>query len=401
MHDLTATRVLIPGVLGPYDAHVNLAHDGNRFASPLFTLDTVREIATRTQELADECGSNDVITAHVIDGDPHNGGEPRAVVLTVNWQYWDEDGCAKKVTHIAEPTLDGLYAFPGSSWPWEFQIWDCPCGEENRWHITQCPQCDRRRDIEVAVPDGMVATRVCIDGPATYPAYVAKDARYGQLVDPYFTLDTVRELAADTQKAAVTDPRSSETIHVLETAPDREGNRGTIVLHADWVTEDAEGPEEAARIIAPNDHSLYRVGPDWHWSLAWWWCICDTENGWHFDQCSQCGLTRAEQPKPGLEAAAWKVGRLLRAQAPGVTAALIDLTDQAYICEVFEADGRIVTHDDTGPFDTETLGQADEVLRKALDEATLGDLHSSSWEHTPDDESTSLYRITFPAARTN
>ncbi|WP_406178034.1 hypothetical protein [Streptomyces canus] len=397
MQDLTATRVLIPGVIGPYDAHVNLGLHWNHYVRPLFTLDTVRQIATDTQAQADECGSDSVITAHVIDGDPGRDGEPRSVVLVVNWQWWDQDKGAKNVTTILEPIAGGLYGIGNSSWCWEFETWDCLCEEKNPWHIEVC-QCGQPRDVQVAVPDGMIATRVCIDGPATYPAFVVK--QYGRTVTPYFPLDTVRQLAADTQEfAAQHDPRSVETIHVLETAPDSAGERGTIVLHADWVIEDAEGPADAARIVAPDERGLYRIGPDWHWSFAWWWCACETDNVWHEHRCSACGMTRAEQPKKRLESATWKAARLLRALVPEATSALVDLTDLARICAVHAGDTELDMADDTGPFDTETLGSADEALRQALDDAEPSDLAEAGWEHVTDDASAHVYRITFPVAR--
>ncbi|MGW3308263.1 hypothetical protein ACWDG9_16945 [Streptomyces sp. NPDC001073] len=399
MQTLTVTRVLIPGVIGPYDAHVNLAADWNGFAQPLFTLDTVRQIATDTQAQADECGSDAVITVHVIDGDPGAEGEPRAVVLTVNWQWWSQDGGAKKVTAIAEPTADGLYGLPGSSLCWEIEIWDCPCAEKNPWHVAVC-QCGQLRDMQVAVPEGMVATRVCVDGPATYPAFVVAHARPGQhSINPYFPLDAVRELAADTQKAAAQyDPRSAETIHVLETLPGATGNRGTLVLHADWATEADEGPADAARIVVPDEHGLYAVGPDWHWSLASWWCACGAHGAWHL-QCLACGLTRTEQPTTPLDAAAWKVAHILRTLAPEATSALVDLHDSARICALYAGDSEIGTADDTGALDTETLGAADEALREALDATAPGDLAKSEWEPAPDAESADLYRISFPPAR--
>ncbi|MEU2264974.1 hypothetical protein ABZ568_00670 [Streptomyces olindensis] len=398
MPNLTATRVVIPGVIGPYDAHVNLDLHWNGSARPLFTLDTARQIAADTQAQADECGSDSVITAHIIDGDPGRDGEARSVVLVVNWQWWDQDKSAKNVTTIIEPTVDGLYGIGASSWNWEYQIWDCHCEAENPWHIEVC-RCGQPRDLQTAVPDGMIATRVCIDGPDTYPALIVEDDRHGGRVTPYFTLDGVRQLAADTHKYAERDPRSAETIHILETAPDAAGERGTIVLHADWVVEDQDGPADAARVVAPNEHGLYRIGPDWHWSLAWWWCACETYNHWHEYRCSGCGMTRAEQPKKGLEAATWKAARLLRALAPEATSALVDLTDLPRICTVYAGDTELDMADDTGPFDTETLGAADEALRQALDDVEPSDLAEAGWEPVADDESDHVYRVTFPAAR--
>ncbi|MER6632225.1 hypothetical protein ABT301_29095 [Streptomyces sp. NPDC000987] len=388
---LTATRVSLPSVIGPYDAHVELADHWNGYARPLFTLDTVRKIATDTQVLAEECGYNDAITAHVIDGDHGRDGEHRAVVLIVKWLYW-EDGGSKKVTDIVEPTTYGLYGIGGSSWCWEFQTWDCLCQEKNPWHVTVC-QCGELRDMQVAVPDGMRATRVCVDGLDAYPAFVAEHAQYGQRVTPYFTLDTVRQLATGTQEAAAQqhDPRSAETIHVLETAPDTAGNRGAIVLHTDWFTEVDEGPKDAVRTVVPNEHGLYPIGPDWHWRIAWWVCGCGNDNAWHDDQCSACGLTRAEQPKAILETASRKVGRLLQAQAPEATSALVDLTNLARIIAVYAGDTEIDTADDTGPFDTETLGAADAEIQQALEKAVIGDLAGAGWEPVEQ----SIYRITF------
>ncbi|GGZ73172.1 hypothetical protein ACFOOM_01000 [Streptomyces echinoruber] len=379
MQHLTATRVLIPGVIGPYDAHVELADDWNGHVRPLFSLTIVRQIAADTQAQAGEYGHDNVITAHVIDGDPGRDGEHRAVVLVVNWQWWDQDGGARKVTDIVEPTSYGLYAIGGDSWCWEFQTWDCRCEEKNPWHVTVC-QCGQPRAMQVAVPKGMKATRVGVDGLGSYPAFVVEHARLGQLVAPHFTLDTVRQLADDTQKAAAQyDPRSAETIHVLDAAPAPDGTRRSIVLHTDWCIEVDDGPADAVRVVAPDQFGLYPVAPDWHWRITTWSCVCGNANAWDDDQCHACTLTRAGQPKTDLEAAAWKVGRLLRAQAPEATSALIDLTELAHITAVYAGIDEISTADD-GPFDTETLGTADAEIQQALEKAAIGDLTNAGWE---------------------
>ncbi|MEH0579082.1 hypothetical protein QBA54_32435 [Streptomyces sp. B21-108] len=78
-----------------------------------------------------------------------------------------------------------------------------------------------------------------------------------------------------------------------------------------------------------------------------------------------------------------------------------NLTDLARVCAVYAGDTEIDTADDTGPFDTETLGAADEALRQALDDAAPTDLEAAGWEHVPDEESARLYRITFPAPPTH
>ncbi|MER5372754.1 hypothetical protein [Streptomyces sp. NPDC002553] len=86
---------------------------------------------------------------------------------------------------------------------------------------------------------------------------------------------------------------------------------------------------------------------------------------------------------------------------PQATSALVDITGLARVCAVFAGDDEIDTADDTGPFDTETLGWADEVLRMAMDEAVPEDIPASGWELVPDERSAALYRITFPTAPTD
>ncbi|MFE7214587.1 hypothetical protein ACFU93_32525 [Streptomyces sp. NPDC057611] len=99
-----------------------------------------------------------------------------------------------------------------------------------------------------------------------------------------------------------------------------------------------------------------------------------------------------------LANSARRVGEVLRTLVPEATSALVDLTDSARVCAVFADEREVDTADDTGPFDTETLGAADQVLRRALDDATPADLAAAGWEHLPDEQSAQLYRITFPAA---
>ncbi|MET8816686.1 hypothetical protein ABZW47_32420 [Streptomyces sp. NPDC004549] len=86
----------------------------------------------------------------------------------------------------------------------------------------------------------------------------------------------------------------------------------------------------------------------------------------------------------------------MRTLTPEATSALVDLTNLPRVCAVFAGESEIDTADDTGPFDSEALGSADEVLRTAWDEAEAGDLATSGWEHVKDKQSAALYRITFP-----
>ncbi|WP_328434556.1 hypothetical protein [Streptomyces sp. NBC_00425] len=110
----------------------------------------------------------------------------------------------------------------------------------------------------------LTSTRVTLPGlEGSYEAYVAP----GRDCSPLFTLDTTRKIAAETQKvaAASRDPRSAETIHVLEAAPAAAGQRAAIVVHVDWCAQ-TDGDADAARIVTPNGNGLYPLGTDWQWA---------------------------------------------------------------------------------------------------------------------------------------
>lgn len=103
-----------------------------------------------------------------------------------------------------------------------------------------------------------------------------------------------------------------------------------------------------------------------------------------------------------LGAAGAEVGRILRDLAPEATSALVDLIDGARLHAVFAGDDELGMPG--SPFDTETLGEADEVLRQALrgpHDVCPEDLAASGWEHVHDSESTALYRIAFPPPPTD
>ena len=172
------------------------------------------------------------------------------------------------------------------------------------------------------------------------------------------------------------------------------GASRVVVVHVRWQFLD-EGSTTAASVEHADDEGLYSIGGfEWTRPFASWWCACGRGADWHETECS-CGLTRDDQPKAPLGTAAVKVGQILRTLAPEATSALIDLTTLGHVCAVFAGESEIDTADDSGPFDTETLGSADEVLRTALDQAVTGDLSASGWEHVEDEQSAALYRITF------
>lgn len=168
-----------------------------------------------------------------------------------------------------------------------------------------------------------------------------------------------------------------------------------VFVHVRWMYLADE--LDSANIVEPDRNGLYPIGGwEWTWSCVSWWCpACGNHENWHITQCA-CGL---ERPATNLGTATWTAGSVLHDRAPEATSALVDLTHLATICAVFAGEHEIDTADDTGPFDTETLGAADQVLRKALEEATDEDLAAAGWEHVPDPRSDRLYRITFPASR--
>ncbi|MFF7953673.1 hypothetical protein [Streptomyces griseorubiginosus] len=308
-----------------------------------------------------------------------------------------------------------------------------------------------------------IATRVCIDdmlGPLDCTLDPAN--RWNGWLSPHFTVDAARELSAQTLRLAEEDgydcvdtihviegrADSQDTVHIIEGGPSRHydeaeeaeenqavavripwrgldrrasatitaatpqarkaarkrkitgrGARRAVVVHIRWQYLD-EGSDTAATIVSPDDEGLFPIGGwEWTWHFASWWCACGRGSDWHDTEC-WCGLTRDDQPKAPLGTAGVTVGQILRVVAPEATSALVDLTDLARVCAVFAGDSEIDTADDTGPFDTETLGWADEVLRMAMDEAVPEDIPTSGWELVPDERSAALYRITFPTAPT-
>nr|WTB35237.1 hypothetical protein OG781_42410 [Streptomyces sp. NBC_00830] len=155
------TRVCIDDMLGPYDAKLNPTNRWLGWLSPYFTLDTVRKIAARRQELADEYGHDVTDTIHVIEGGADRDGEARSVVLHIRWQYFKEG--AESATTVIEPNDEGLYCIGGREWTWHFATWACTCGGEEEWHVTHC-ECGLPRPEDAAAdqatPDTAPPTHV-------------------------------------------------------------------------------------------------------------------------------------------------------------------------------------------------------------------------------------------------
>lgn len=94
---------------------------------------------------------------------------------------------------------------------------------------------------------------------APYPAFVDPDERDDEgWVNPHFDLDTVRDLAANTQAAAEKLGHFAvNTVHVVDGDPDDEPPALVIVVN--WLEAGYKGAAEAVTIVEPIRH---REGDD-------------------------------------------------------------------------------------------------------------------------------------------
>ncbi|MFJ7489704.1 hypothetical protein ACIQZB_00335 [Streptomyces sp. NPDC097727] len=203
-----------------------------------------------------------------------------------------------------------------------------------------------------------IETRVCIDddfGP--FDCKLNPENRWNGWLSPYFTLDTTRELSAQTLRMAdeygydcvstihVIDgfEDSRDTVHIIEgglnrdsddgepntiavrirwrnvgrdavaavsfssaTPKDRKaarrrkatghGARRTVVVHVRWQWLH-EGGDIPANVVPLSRDGLYGIGGwEWTWHFAGWWCACGADWDWHETTCTNCDLTRDTQP---------------------------------------------------------------------------------------------------------
>ncbi|MFK0106477.1 hypothetical protein [Streptomyces sp. NPDC091217] len=149
-------------------------------------------------------------------------------------------------------------------------------------------------------PTPLIESRVCIDddfGP--FDAKLDPTDRLGYL-NPFFSLETVRELAVLTQRMFIQYGRDGETIHVIpilhvvDSRTDREEEPRPVVIHIRWPHLD-EDVASAVSIIQPNDDGLYRIGDGlWAWAFVTWSCPCSSDTPWHVTRCQNCGALRHE-----------------------------------------------------------------------------------------------------------
>ncbi|MFB7341275.1 hypothetical protein ACFCZ6_14555 [Streptomyces hydrogenans] len=144
-------------------------------------------------------------------------------------------------------------------------------------------------------PSGSVRTRVTVGGTPDYEAVVDPSHRWNGWVSPYFTLDTVRQLAAETiDTADAHGYTDAETIHVIDGGTDSDGEPRAVVLHIRWIYLDDQGPEKVTSVIDPREEDgLYCIGGwEWAWSLTTWDCTCGSSWYHHETTCQGCGGER-------------------------------------------------------------------------------------------------------------
>ncbi|MFE4264543.1 hypothetical protein [Streptomyces sp. NPDC056883] len=271
----------------------------------------------------------------------------------------------------------------------------------------------------------MIETRVCIDdmlGPLD--CKLDPNNRWNGWLSPHFPLDSARQLSAQTLRLAeecgydctdtihVIEGRegSPDTVHIIEGGPSRysddgetmavavrvnwrspsrdagpaakitdatpqarkaarrrkpggRGARRVVIVHIRWQYLDEGGGDAAANVVRPDRDGLFPIGGwEWTWHAVPWWCLCGSDQDWHTLRC-ECGVTRDQAL--ALEEAAPRIGAILRRLAPEATAVVFETTAAPRIVMVVAGPTEL-NLSDGGPFDTETLGEADAVLHAAL-----------------------------------
>lgn len=194
----------------------------------------------------------------------------------------------------------------------------------------------------------VIDTYVCRDDEHVYPALVDPARRWLGWVSPGFTIDAVRQLAAHTEEAANEYGRNNvDQIKVIEGGP------VPVVLHIRWQILDHEPAANAVDVVPPDDDGRYWIGGG-----EWSWYIVEESHLFYSRQ-------RAFNAWRGmLNATARRIGEVLRTQMPDVLAAIIDR--RGCIHGVTDADAIHWVYGGYGPFDTETVGEAEELIRRAL-----------------------------------
>ncbi|MGW4007935.1 hypothetical protein [Streptomyces sp. NPDC004763] len=126
-------------------------------------------------------------------------------------------------------------------------------------------QLEQPRPAQPTGPRRMVEVMVSANEHDRYPALVDPDDQHDGYVRPWFDLDTVRRIAADTQAAAERYGHgAADTVHVLDGSVD--GTAHAVVLLVTWMDLGTDCHEQATEILQPNADGRYAVGGhDWCW----------------------------------------------------------------------------------------------------------------------------------------
>ncbi|MEU8870463.1 hypothetical protein AB0D24_04720 [Streptomyces javensis] len=233
---------------------------------------------------------------------------------------------------------------------------------------------------------GYTETFVYLDDTNIYPALIDHTNLWNGQVLPGFTLDVVRQLAAHIEEAVELHGHDwYDQIKVIDGGPE------PVVLHIRWQYLSDE-PGTAANVVKPDADGRYWIG-------GWEWAWREAPDGPLF-YTQNAAFEAWEQM---LAESARRAGEIVRTQVPEATSALLCLHGLGHIARVEAAGGTgWPTGDDRdgddgyGPFDTETLGEADEVLRKALDHGRdRTELEIGGWRRARDIGLPELHRIRF------
>lgn len=98
------------------------------------------------------------------------------------------------------------------------------------------------------------------------------DGQVDGFVKPWFDLDTVRDIAENTQDDAERHGHGSiDTVHVIDGGTEN-GEPRALVVVITWMDIATQGVERATEIVEPDEHGLYAIG-----GFPWCWYVLDSE----------------------------------------------------------------------------------------------------------------------------
>lgn len=394
-----------------YPALINPAECNEEgYVRPYFDLATVRRIEENTRAAAAQYGHGSVDTVHVVDGGSEDG-TPRALVVVISWMDLpDKD--ADPVQFVEPDEESGLYPVGGLAWCWyaldEEMNPNLPFRTANSHsapgegtnvpgradtaaahekQATRAPVDNGQNSGETRPQrDGaaeLIDTWVTVDERHVYPARLDPSR---PSVNPALTLNAIRQLSAHTAQDLAATNYQGDQITVIDGTP------GPVVLHIRWIGFAESRVADAVNVVQPDEQGLYWVGAsEWYWVHIPDGPLFYTQNE-AFDAWQRV-----------LAETGRRMGEIVRTQMPEATSCLVDLTHLGHIVQV-EATGHAGWPTGTradgeggyGPFDTETLGEADELMRQALDQGRDPiELELGGWRPARDIKRPELHRIKF------